>query len=124
MTIICYVGVYALSIVGGHLIAGSCIYLIRVTVKQPLETFTWLVFWVGGTERAVATTLVLFAPHYLPAFIGGWIALKFAANWQRRSEEGAREASLVALVGSVLSFAVAVAAALLIRPNAIAIWAN
>jgi hypothetical protein len=119
MTIkISYVIAYFLSVFGGWLIAGICVYVMRKSIRRPREFFRWIDLWVGGTERAVATTLVLFAHSYLPAFIGGWIALKFAANWKRRNV-GAGQASLVFLVGSVISFAVAIGAALYMRPDLI-----
>jgi hypothetical protein len=64
----------------------------------------------------------MFAPKYVPVFIGGWIVLKFAANWERRTEPKANQASLVALVGSVLSFSAAILAGLIVNPDAVRIW--
>jgi len=130
--IVNYIGAYILSIPVGWLIAGSAVYLMRLTItpladgrKTPRDSFRLLDLWVGGVERAVATTLILLAPRYLPGFIGGWVVLKFAANWQRRPYEAAvAEGSLVSLVGSVLSFTVAIAAGLLVRPDALAILAK
>jgi hypothetical protein len=43
----------------------------------------WITLFGGATERAIALTLVLMAPSYLPSFIGGWVLLKFAIGWQR-----------------------------------------
>jgi len=112
-----YVGVYILSLGGGWLIAGLAVYLMRKSIRIPREFFKVIDLWVGGTERAVATTLVLFAPHYLPGFIGGWVVLKFAANWQRQpNEPGVAQKSLAALVGSIFSFAVAIGAGLYCGP--------
>ena len=55
-------------------------------------------------ERAVATTLVAFAPSYLATFIGGWVALKFAANWKRQSDNdpASAQGSLLFLIGNVV----------------------
>ena len=50
-------------------------------------------------------------PDYLAGFIGGWVALKFAANWKRQgldADDNVTRGSLLALVGSVISFAVAI----------------
>jgi hypothetical protein len=75
---------------------------------------------LGATERAVALTLVLLAPPYLASFIGGWVLLKFAIGWQREkhSDEVAR-GSFVALIGNVLSFAIAIAIGVYLNPDAL-----
>src|SRR4051812_35514460 len=39
-------------------------------------------FVFGTAERSIATCLFIWAPGYLGAFIGGWIALKYGANWK------------------------------------------
>jgi hypothetical protein len=87
----------------------------------------------GSTERAVALTLVLMAPAYLPAFIGGWVVLKFAIGWQRQQiqpsllvEDTGQVAtqSFVALIGSVISFAIAIAVGLALYPEALNAWAT
>lgn len=120
-----YVVAYALSIGGGWFIAGICVYWARRLCKIPREFFRWIDIWVGGTERIVATTLVLLAPGYLAVFIGGWIALKFAANWKRRENEpGANEASLIFLVGNVWSFAVAIAVGVVMNPGVLDFFAK
>ena len=98
---------------------------IRATIKQPQEVFTPLAWWVGGIERTVATTLILYASgHYLPQFIGGWVALKFAAGWQRYKVTNLEEGGLVGLVGNVLSFGFAIWVTLQMRPDLIGKLAN
>lgn len=138
---------YTLSVIGGWVLVGAFMSIIRKTVPntKPGPSFAALDLWVGGTERCIATTLILFAPNYLASFIGAWIALKFAAHWKRREPdtapqgirgdnsggEDAREqawkyvttSSLLFLVGSVFSFAVAVACGLLLNPDALKVWA-
>jgi hypothetical protein len=96
----------------------------------------WMAFWrdfwmlliFGSTERAVALTLVLMAPAYLPAFIGGWVLLKFALGWQReRNDEQDRQVatqSFVALIGNVISFAIPIAVGLALYPEALNAWAT
>jgi hypothetical protein len=103
--------------------------VMRRTVKSTLgfwDSFTWSDFWIGGAERAVATTLVVFAPSYLAGFIGGWVALKFAANWKRQPDRGTETAlgGLLFLVGNVISFSIAVTAGLPLNPAALDVWAK
>jgi hypothetical protein len=124
MTINTYIGAYILSIFGGWAFVNIGLKVIRTTVKEPHEFFAPLDFWLGGTERCVATTLILFAPRYLPTFIGGWVVLKFAANWQRHKGTEFGQPSLIALLGSVLSFAAAIGATLYMRPDLINSWVN
>lgn len=110
---------YTASIFGGWLIAGTCVYVMRLSIGYPRRFFRWLDLWVGGTERAVATTLTIWCPHLLPAFVGGWVVIKLALNWQRQNTEGVQRISLVALVGSVVSFAVAIGVALMLHPSSL-----
>jgi hypothetical protein len=125
-----YLGVYWISIVGGWLLVEFCVEQMRKAVNPPnWHVFPGLVFWVGGTERAIATTIVIFAPKLLPAFAGGWVALKFAANWQRKTIEGSdneriAQQSLIALVASSISMAVATASGFLLHPEAVAMLSN
>ncbi len=83
--------------------------------------FGRLDFWLGTTERAVAVTLVWLVPSHqlftaLSSFIGGWVALKFAANWKRLNDndDQARKGSLLSFIGNVLSFGFAIIPALLL----------
>jgi hypothetical protein len=126
MTINTYTaGAYVLSVVGGAVFVNLCLWVIRKTVGLPHKFFDPLDFWVGGIERAVATTLILYASgNYLPQFIGGWVVLKFAAHWQRHQGVRFGRQSLVALLGSVLSFAAAIGATLYMRPDLIGSWAT
>jgi hypothetical protein len=85
----------------------------------------WLDLLVGATERFVALTLVICAPPYLPAFIGGWVALKFALGWQREARgDEVQRGSLLAMIGNVLSFAIAVGVGLALNPKALEVWAT
>jgi len=43
---------------------------------------------IGSSERVIALALWLHATSLLAPFIGAWITLKFAANWQRRDSKG------------------------------------
>jgi hypothetical protein len=116
MSAINVLAIYAMSVLGGYLIAGGAVWLIRKQIGKPKDHFfDWLDLWVGGTERFIATTLLVFTPQYLPAFIGAWVAAKFAANWNRQPDS--QKQSMVALLGSAFSFAVAIGAGLLIRPE-------
>ena len=82
-------------------------------------------FFIGATERAVALTLVLWAPAYLPAFIGGWVVLKFALGWQRVTEDRqVTTQSHLALIGNVISFAIPIAVGLALYPEALNAWAT
>jgi hypothetical protein len=79
--------VYVTVCVGGHFVVGACLYVMRrLALKHRPGFFDWSVFFIGATERAVALTLVLVAPPYLPAFVGGWVVLKFALGWQRETK--------------------------------------
>jgi len=74
-------------------------------------------------QRAVALTLFLLAPHYLAAFIGGWVLLKFALGWQRtpfvyKLAVGGQ----VALIGNVFSFAIAIAGGYYLHPETAALF--
>jgi len=112
------IGAYVPSVFGGFVVVGLLMALMRETVRRRLkkwrfvpvrgkrkeQSFAPLDFWIGGTERAVATTLVAFAPSYLATFIGGWVALKFAANWKRQSDNdpASAQGSLLFLIGNVV----------------------
>jgi hypothetical protein len=128
MTTFTYLGAYLLACVGGWLAVACALYVMRwlVLEKKSRPPFSdWPAFLGGATERAVALTLVLKAPPYLPAFIGGWVLLKFAIGWQREKhgDEVAKQ-SFLALIGSVLSFAVAIAIGVALNPKALEVWAT
>jgi hypothetical protein len=134
MTVWHYVVAYFVVCVVGHLAVAGCMYIMRwlVLKKENRPPFPdWSVFLVGATERAVALTLVLFAPPYLPTFIGGWVLLKFAIGWQRENfdtsgkhNKQVGEQSFLALIGSVISFAIAVGVGVWLNPAALEIWAK
>ena len=67
-----YIIAYFLSIVGGHVALVQIMKTIRRTSGQPDKSKA-LDFWLGGTERAVATTMVIIAPAYLGGFIIAWV---------------------------------------------------
>jgi hypothetical protein len=120
---------YLVACFAGHLVVAALLYgMRRVTLKRrPELSDLWelSVFFIGVTERAVALTLVLWAPPYLPSFIGGWVALKFALGWQReRKTSEALTGSMLALIGNVLSFAIAIGVGVVLNPEAIFVWAN
>jgi uncharacterized membrane protein len=115
---------YLVSVFGGYVVVLIAMYLIRKTTGQK-QSAKWIDFWLGGTERAVVTTLVIVAPPYVAAFIGAWMALKVAANWQRRENtDEVRTATLIALIGSVFSFAIAIGCGVWANPEALRIWST
>ena len=124
MIFIWWLAACAASAVLGYWAAGYAVQFLRKKAK-PKRHRAALIFCLGATERAVATTLVIFAPPYLPAFIGGWIALKFAVGWQRyKKEKPETGGAMVALIGNVVSFTVAIAVGLIINPSALTTWAT
>lgn len=115
---------YMVSIFGGYIITGGSMWIMYRSIGQKRRIFRWMHFWVGAAERAVATTLVIWGPSQLGGFIGGWMALKIAANWNRRIEVNNNNNHLLALVGSVVSLSVAIAAGIAINRSALVIWAK
>jgi hypothetical protein len=123
---------YLLACVGGWLAVACALYVMRwLVLEKNLPPFSdWPAFLGGATERAIALTLVLKAPPYLPAFIGGWVLLKFAIGWQRegyggKGDEGeVAKGRFLALIGNVLSFAVAIAIGVALNPKALEVWAT
>jgi hypothetical protein len=68
-------------------IVAACLYGMRwLCLKDQPVFWDWSVFFLGGTERGVALTLVLLAPSYLAAFIGGWVVC--CALWLRLATWG------------------------------------
>jgi hypothetical protein len=112
--------VVAVTVPGGWIIVGSALLLIRKTLphKDAQRCFEPLEFWLGSTERFIAMVLMLGTPGTLPTFIAGWTAAKIAANWARIKPDSSayvRTGQLVALIGSALSFGLAIGGALLIE---------
>jgi len=94
-----YVGAYIFSLFVAHLVIRQILRWIRKQTYQD-DKAKPLDFYLGITERAVATSLVVWAPSYVGAFIGAWVAAKLAANWNRRGNtEAARQGTLTALIG-------------------------
>lgn len=120
----------AVSVFGGWLALAVTLWIIRRSMGiKDCPMFRWLDFWLGATERSIATCLVIWAPGALAGFIGGWVALKFAANWQRRAvdERGTGpskvgQASQIAIIGSALSFAIAIGCGLMASPASLSQW--
>lgn len=125
-----YIWAYLLSTVGGLLILSPLVRIMHLTsgtqgtaadqVGKHRPWLRWLDVWVGFTERAIATTLFIWAPKQLPLFIGGWIVAKLAAAWSRQQSQDYAPAHVIALVGNALSFVVAIAAGMMVRPESLA----
>lgn len=132
----CVIGAYFLACIVGHFVVAVCLWVIRwlALKKENRPPFSeWGIFFLGVTERAAALTLVLMAPAYLPAFIGGWVLLKFALGWQRerdqpspilaRQDRQVATQSHFALIGNVISFTIPIAVGLALYPEALNAWA-
>ena len=130
-----YVLAYIAVIFLGWLLVGLVLKLMRLSIRheyrvadttKPAKS-SWRIvdLWLGGIERTIAVTLIIYAPPLLAPFIGGWTALKFASNWgrtDRKSNDAG--SSFVFLVGSALSFGLAIWVGLLLNPEAIDVWAT
>lgn len=112
---------FLVCIVGNYLVAYTMLFLKWLVDLDTRPIIEWMGFCIGFFERAVALTLVIWAPRYLVTFIGGWVLLKFAIGWQRTplTPKLARGVQL-ALIGNVISFAIAIAGGLYLNPNALA----
>jgi hypothetical protein len=126
-----YFAAYFAVWVVGWLAVAVCLYVMRwlVLKKENRPRFSDWPAFLGGIERVVALTLVLWAPPYLPSFIGGWVLLKFAIGWQREEYGGedkrdVEKGRFLALIGNVLSFAIAIGVGLALNPAAREIWAK
>jgi hypothetical protein len=125
-----YVAAYLGVCIGGWLVVAVLLYLMRLSVlKKKPDFFDLPAFYGGAVERLVALTLVLWAPPYLPSFIGGWVLLKFAIGWQRegyggKGEDEVAKGRFLALIGNVLSFAIAIGVGVFLNPAALEIWAK
>lgn len=124
--VVAYATAYFVSTFVVFVVVGLVLKFMRWTANIRGDSFGWLTFWVGGTERAIAMTLAFFAPNQVPIFIGGWIALKFAAGWKRESplQDDVISNSLLSLVGSVWSFGFAMLIAWSIRPDFLVTFAR
>ena len=117
------IAAYVLSTAVGHFLVSNILDWIKKRVGQKPKSKA-LDGFIGCTERFVVTTLVIWTPIYVAPFIGGWVALKMAANWQSIKDrtESVRQGSLIALLGNVYSFAIAIGAGLIVRPDAWQAW--
>ena len=118
---------------GGWLVVGALLWLMRRLIGLDTKgSFDLSVLLLGSTERVVALTLVLHAPSYLPGFIGGWVLLKFALGWQasmsnkdhpKKDQAKNQQGSMLAMIGNVLSFAIAITAGVYLYPDVLKVWA-
>lgn len=125
-----YVWAYLVSILGGFIITGPLVYIMRKTsgidsgkegnLYQFSNIYGWSIFWLGATERGIATTLFIFAPPQLPLFIAGWSAAKIAAGWGRHSDIKYAAGHMSALIGTAWSFCIAIGAGYWVYPGALA----
>jgi hypothetical protein len=111
------------STLGGQLIVAPLMELARLKLEKPVARTWWVSFSVAIVERATITILFIEVPKLVPAFIGGWTVAKFAAGWGRivTSDDNIRRLHMIALVGSVLSYAIAIGAGIWARPESLAI---
>jgi hypothetical protein len=117
-----YVEVYFLVLVVGNYVVAYIMLLMRWLVALDTRPIIeWSGFLIGLTERAVALTLVAWAPRYLAPFIAGWVLLKFAIGWQRTPlNPRIALGSVLALIANVVSFAIAIAGGLYLNDKALA----
>jgi hypothetical protein len=131
MNLYIVLGAYAVSLLGGGVIAGAWVDFLRRGIdsnydrkKSRLRRLDWS---IGLVERTICTTLVIWAPVMVPGFVGGWIALKFAANWQTRKDGDERVLArqrMGFLIGSAASMAIAICAGVFAHPSALKAWSN
>jgi hypothetical protein len=126
-----YFLIYVLVCIVGHYVMWLMMLCLRPLVGLDVKGYGPLHFGItallGVTERAVALTLLIWAPRYLAAFIGGWVLLKFAVGWQRAAydEKGmVGIGSQLALIGNVVSFAIAIAGGLYLNPSAMTYFSS
>src|SRR5689334_11594395 len=102
------------SAVFGFGLVGCLKWVIGRSTGLEKPSFDWTTFWVGSTERSVATALTIWRPESLTWFIGAWVLAKLAANWRTLpNTDETRLGHMLALVGNVLSFAFAIGVGLL-----------
>ena len=64
--------------------------------------------------------LTVWLPASLPLFIGGWVAAKLAAGWQKYKGEQYAIPSLIGLLGNAWSLGLGIAIGIAANPSAIA----
>jgi hypothetical protein len=119
--------------VAGGLSALGWVLFLRTKIDRfytPANRIAALDWSLGVVERTITIALIVIAPRSVPYFIGGWMALKFAANWKVRTPDRKGELAqdnlarrrLTFLVGSAISFGFGLLGGVIICPHAIAIW--
>jgi len=120
---------YFLSVFVGMLITTLFVKCLVRAMERRLEPNTnidatarieWLSAFVGISERAIITTLVIWSPRFLGGFLVGWMALKVASGWGLLKEPTLRNRSIrtIALLGSVVSIGWAIIIGLYFAPDA------
>ena len=117
---------FGVSLIGGAVLSFIAVYgLTRILVWQGIincgaRCVWWLGVVIGMFERAIITWLVIWASALAPAFIGGWVLLKFAGGWSRTTEANLENRSVyqVALLGNIVSIGWAVLVGLNYAPEA------
>lgn len=126
---------YPISILGGGLLAKYWVVHLKKCIDKeynPRVARSPDLDWsIGVIERGITTTLVIWAPSLAPVFVGGWVTLKFAANWDKRVSGEEFEAQqkmarqrLTGLIGSAISLTVAIGAGVLAHPHSLRTWSN
>ena len=104
LTLLCKIIIGVTAVIGGYPIVGILMLAMRChvdwfmrkvadellglrKVRKVAYSFGATDLYVGIAERFVAIVLTVWCIPSLPAFIGGWIALKFAVNWKRRERK-------------------------------------
>ena len=128
-----WLAVYFLSCIGGAILAEAWMNFSSKAVAKHIskhfvpdttgatERLWWLSTLTGVVERAIITTLVLWAPKVLVLFIGGWMALKLAGGWGLLKDPTPqnRYTYSIGLLGSVLSISWAIAVGTYFAPAAL-----
>lgn len=93
----------------------------RVPPEPSTERIEWIPMLVGIFERAIVTSLMLWAPKLTAPFLGGWMALKVAGGWGLLKEPTTRNRAtfFIGLLGNVVSFAWAIGVVAYFSPQSI-----
>lgn len=98
------------SAVAGGVVTGILMWVSdRVLKWNERNWFTSII--VGATERIAITVIFIAAPQTLLLFLGGWTVAKFANGWDRVADNNSgtvRARRLMALVGTLWSYAIAI----------------
>ena len=93
----------------------------RVPTHDTTERIEWIPVLVGIIERTIVTTLIIWTPKLIPAFIGGWMALKVAGGWGllRNPTTRNRATFFIGLLGNVVSLGWAIAVGVYVSPGSL-----